>query len=143
MAHKDWCGKSCADCENPCALDENMPCSPDCENLNPDGTRAVLKCNAARCDAVLKDRIEVDTVFGKLYAEVSSDPDYPGIYVGLEREDTDGTTDMTLALAECTPDIPTEGGHALRVMVWKIYHDDYDNAFTFLEEKPDEEEETK
>lgn len=31
--HPEWCGKPCAECEKPCALDENMPCSPDCDEF--------------------------------------------------------------------------------------------------------------
>ena len=50
MAHKDWCGKPCADCAAPCALDESIPCSPDCGNLFPDGTRDITSCNHAGCD---------------------------------------------------------------------------------------------
>ena len=53
MAHKDWCGKPCADCKDPCALDESMLCSPDCEALFADGTRDEEKCDRAGCDAVL------------------------------------------------------------------------------------------
>ena len=48
MAHKDWCGKPCADCEQPCALDESMPCSPDCDLLNADGTQDGDQCES--CD---------------------------------------------------------------------------------------------
>jgi hypothetical protein len=57
MAHKLWRGKECCDCEHPCKLDEQIPCSPDCENLNPNGSRKVAKCKAARCDAFLKTDI--------------------------------------------------------------------------------------
>jgi len=51
--HKLWCGNSCADCENPCALDESIPCSPDCENLGEDGEPIdLLVCKKAGCDAL-------------------------------------------------------------------------------------------
>ena len=50
--HADWCGKPCAECEASCSLDESMPCSPDCENLNPDGTRKTTLCREAKCDAI-------------------------------------------------------------------------------------------
>ena len=40
MAHKEWCGNPCAECKNPCRLDESIPCSPDCPNLSEDGTQA-------------------------------------------------------------------------------------------------------
>lgn len=51
MAHKDWCNKPCSECTTSCRLDESMPCSPDCENLNPDGSRRIKKCKEAGCDA--------------------------------------------------------------------------------------------
>jgi len=52
MAHMDWCGKPCGECLNPCKLDESIPCSPDCENLLPDGTPETTKCREAECDAI-------------------------------------------------------------------------------------------
>lgn len=44
MAHAEWCGKPCGECENPCWVDFAIPCSPDCENLRPDGTVDHEKC---------------------------------------------------------------------------------------------------
>lgn len=52
MAHKEWCGKPCCDCSKPCSLDESIPCSPDCNALNPDGTRDINVCLENGCDAV-------------------------------------------------------------------------------------------
>lgn len=49
MAHREWCGKPCSECKNPCRLDESIPCSPDCENLLPDGDPDPEKCKG--CDA--------------------------------------------------------------------------------------------
>jgi len=51
LAHKNWCGKSCSDCKMSCRLDESIPCSPNCENLNKDGTRKEVKCKELGCDA--------------------------------------------------------------------------------------------
>lgn len=48
--HKDWCGKTCADCAHPCFLDESIPCSPDCEHLGPNGETSCIECLA--CDAL-------------------------------------------------------------------------------------------
>ena len=50
MAHRDWCGKSCGDCIVPCALDMSIPCSPNCENLFPNGTINIVECFHAGCD---------------------------------------------------------------------------------------------
>ena len=44
MPHVNWCGKPCDECAHPCRLDELIPCSPDCENLNEDGTPNPAKC---------------------------------------------------------------------------------------------------
>lgn len=51
MAIEGWCGKPCGSCDSSCALDEEMLCSPDCENLNPDGIRNGAACNLCGCDA--------------------------------------------------------------------------------------------
>ena len=48
--HKSWCGKPCCDCENPCSLDERMPCSPDCEFLGAYGEHSSIECQ--KCDAL-------------------------------------------------------------------------------------------
>ncbi|MBU3173317.1 hypothetical protein [Clostridium estertheticum] len=39
MAHSQWCGKECCECENPCALDQKMGCSPDCAEIDPKTNR--------------------------------------------------------------------------------------------------------
>ena len=55
MAHRDWCGKRCSDCTSPCRLDTEIPCSPNCEALNEDGSRNVKVCRNSGCDAVKED----------------------------------------------------------------------------------------
>jgi len=50
MAHKGWCGKTCADCENRCPLSKKIPCRLDCENLSPDGEADIVKCHQDGCD---------------------------------------------------------------------------------------------
>ena len=49
--HKMWCGKPCKNCKHPCQLDEEIYCSPDCENLGPNGEMDPIKCRA--CDAYI------------------------------------------------------------------------------------------
>ena len=44
MAHKDWCGRTCAECILPCSLDESLPCSPDCPYLGKNGETKNLEC---------------------------------------------------------------------------------------------------
>lgn len=48
--HKDWCGKPCCDCKNPCKLDESISCSPDCECLGRNGEHLHPECQD--CDAL-------------------------------------------------------------------------------------------
>ena len=50
MAHTNWCGNCCADC-NGCSLDERIPCSPDCNNLIGDMIN-VRGCVDAQCEEV-------------------------------------------------------------------------------------------
>lgn len=55
MPHKDWCGKPCAECENPCKLDESIPCSPDCGYL---GSNGELHLGCVGCDAAFDEEID-------------------------------------------------------------------------------------
>jgi len=57
MPHIDWCGSPCSDCTDPCNLDEEMPCSPDCELLNEDGSRDVEQCLKSKCDAYTLEEV--------------------------------------------------------------------------------------
>lgn len=47
--HKEWCGRACCDCDSPCRLDEEIPCSPDCEYLGANGETDHEQCK--NCDA--------------------------------------------------------------------------------------------
>lgn len=53
MAHEDWCGKPCSECVEPCLLDQEIPCSPNCDLLQPDGSRYPRLCKETGCDAYL------------------------------------------------------------------------------------------
>lgn len=53
MAHAQRCKKPCAECAQPCALDESIPCSPDCKNLSTDGIPASEECY--ECDAFIPE----------------------------------------------------------------------------------------
>ena len=66
------------------------------------------------------NRIEIKTPFGLLFAELSGDKNYPGIYLCIEQENAaDGKYERQLALVECTPDMPDRGGHVLRLLAWR------------------------
>ena len=62
MAHKDWCGKPCGECIEPCYLDESMSCSPDCENLLPEGIRNEQRCCETECDACMETKTNHKTL---------------------------------------------------------------------------------
>ena len=51
--YKGYCGSgiACADCVKRCGIDEMIPCSPDCENLDRDKI-LIQKCLDAGCDEV-------------------------------------------------------------------------------------------
>lgn len=51
IMHKNWCGKPCSQCITPCAVDESIPCSPDCTELKPDGSPGGEPC--LDCDAIV------------------------------------------------------------------------------------------
>ena len=55
--HKNWCGKSCSDCETSCALDESIPCSPDCEFLGENGETTCDACQ--ECDSLRLFRVPI------------------------------------------------------------------------------------
>lgn len=50
---KEWCGKLCSDCKNPCAADEQIPCSPDCPHLGENGETTSAECKD--CDAIERE----------------------------------------------------------------------------------------
>ncbi|MCL1855092.1 MAG: hypothetical protein FWF86_05105 [Clostridia bacterium] len=58
--HKEWCGKPCPKCKSRCALDESMPCSPNCYLLSGDGQpKNLRKCLEYGCDKIIRaDKIQ-------------------------------------------------------------------------------------
>ena len=81
----------------------------------------------------LTNRIEVQTPYGILFAEITGDSNYPGIYVCIQQENAvDGKYERQLALVECTPDIPENGEHTLRLLAWrKDENEDYTDTVTY------------
>ena len=70
--HKEWCGKACSDCKNPCGLDEKIPCSPDCEFLGEDGSTTHPECQ--NCDALQLYRVPIN-YDGAVYVRATSPED--------------------------------------------------------------------
>lgn len=93
--HKDWCGKVCADCLNPCKLDEKNPCSPDCEFLGADGNPSSPECQ--KCDALPLYRVPI-CYDGALYVRALSPEDAKEKVYSMAPDDryqkSDGTWDI-------------------------------------------------
>lgn len=53
MAHSDWCGCCCSECDitSNCPIDSTIPCSPDCKNLLGDKIN-IKGCLEAKCEEV-------------------------------------------------------------------------------------------
>ena len=65
-------------------------------------------------------RIAIETPLGLMFAELSGDSNYPGIYICIEQENkTYGKYERQLALVECTPDMPGNDTHSLRLLTWR------------------------
>jgi hypothetical protein len=87
----------------------------------------------------MNSKIVVGTVLGNLCAEADGNPDCPGITIYIEQQEESGVVEKQLAVVECTPGMPCEGGNALRLLVWNDSDlDDYTDDFTFIEETPEE-----
>jgi hypothetical protein len=77
-------------------------------------------------------RIEVETIFGTLSAEINGDPAYPGITICIrDREKENG--EKQLARVEATPDSPKGGVHSLRLLAYNSDGEDFTDDFTFYE----------
>ena len=75
-----------------------------------------------------KKCLEISTPVGKLIAEVNPDPDYPGIFVSLERPD--GT-----CIDLSTTEVETETGEG-HVFIWgDTSDDDYTSVTRFSKEE--------
>jgi len=88
-------------------------------------------------------RIEVDTVFGKLIAEVGGDPYYPGISIFLAGKDGDEDFEKDLAMVEATPDTPKDNTYSLRVLVYNSDEEGFTDEFTIMEQDAEEQDFTE
>lgn len=82
--HKDWCGKPCCDCENPCKLDEILPCSPDCECLGRNGEHLHPECQD--CDA-LPEHVVNFTLKGSIRIRATSYEEAVDILFDMDADD--------------------------------------------------------
>jgi len=75
----------------------------------------------------MNERIEVQTVFGKLVAEKINEPYPPGIYLCLE----DDKSKKVLALIDCHPKRPVTGEYTLRGLIWNDPQNIYPDVTNF------------
>ena len=82
-------------------------------------------------------QIRVRTAFGALIASKSENPDYPGIYICIEKTDENGDMyEQDIVLVE---DIPNEGSRSLRVVTWEdMNSEDYTRIASLSEKRKDE-----
>lgn len=93
--HKDWCGRPCSECSNPCDLDESMPCSPDCECLGEHGEHCSGECQ--ECDALQSFSVPI-TYDGLIVVRAASAAEAGEIVRSMILDDmyqkSDGTWDI-------------------------------------------------
>lgn len=99
--HKDWCGKPCCDCKNPCNLDESISCSPDCEFLGKNGEHMHHECQD--CDALPLYRVPI-CYDGAVYVRAASPEEAREMVCNMTMdkmyEKSDGTWDVDKAEKE-------------------------------------------
>ena len=95
--HKEWCGKACSDCKNPCGLDEKIPCSPDCEFLGEDGSTTHPECQ--NCDALQLYRVSIN-YDGAVYVRATSPEDARERVCSMRSDEMYEKSDGTWAIGE-------------------------------------------
>lgn len=95
--HKEWCGKACSDCKNPCGLDEKIPCSPDCEFLGEDGSTTHPECQ--NCDALQLYRVSIN-YDGAVYVRATSPEDARERVCSMRSDEMYEKSDGTWAIDE-------------------------------------------
>ena len=131
MPHMYWCGKPCGDCANPCALDESMPCGPDCENLLPEGGRNIRGCAKTDCDAYEKvaDTIPVSIDMGPLRMVAHIDKEGPNETMSvLAEEKSTGLAHQDIVRVEPAPD--ADSNRIPGTVICYVYADPEDTDFT-------------
>ena len=100
--HKNWCGKACCDCKNPCKLDESIPCSPDCEFLGENGEHTHPECQ--NCDALTLYRVPI-CYDGAIYVRANSPEEAREMVCNMSSnkmyEKSDGSWAIDEAEEEC------------------------------------------
>lgn len=93
--HKDWCGKPCDECANPCKLDESIRCSPDCPYLGENDEHAHPECQ--ECDAMTLYRVPI-CYDGAVYVRAASPEEAREMVCDMTTdkmyEKSDGTWDI-------------------------------------------------
>ena len=103
MAHSNWCGKTCSECsEGFCNVDMAIPCSPDCEAINPKTNLANINicigCGANLIDITAEEGFNIitnRTPVGKFYCKGD------GLFVGIDNEDGEAWVEEFKSQEEC------------------------------------------
>ena len=95
--HKDWCGKPCCNCTEPCKLDESIPCSPDCKHLGKNGEHTSPECQD--CDALLLYRVPI-CYDGAVYVRASSEKEAREFVCDMTTDKMYGKSDGTWDIDE-------------------------------------------
>jgi hypothetical protein len=95
MAHSKWCGKVCSECkESFCPVDEKIPCSPDCEAINPrlnlPDREFCVGCGADLIEVTSDEALEIIQTYepkGMFYLNIE------GVYIGIDNVTGDAWTE--------------------------------------------------
>lgn len=77
------------------------------------------------------NRIEIDTEYGILSAETSSDPCYPGINICIAQNENGTQYERQLTSVEVQPALSSGESPALRALVWKENNESYTHDIAF------------
>jgi hypothetical protein len=102
MAHSQWCGKKCSECETSCSVDEDMGCSPDCEAINPKTNLHDIEI-CINCGADLKEItqeeaeqiIETREPLGQFF-KIEND-----LYIGIDNQTGNAWTEEFKSREDC------------------------------------------
>ena len=103
MAHSNWCGKSCSECNQPCKLDESFPCSLDCKAIdsktNLHNLSICISCGADLVNVTQEEAseiIETRELLGCFYVKESN-----GKFTGIDNSKGDAWTEEFDDMVSC------------------------------------------
>lgn len=115
--YKEWCGKACSECKTSCAADKSIPCSPDCRNINEDGSPFNLRdCLESGCDAIVCiDKIQdAVTAESKAYKQKITGMSSSEVY--NEAHDIHLVEEMVYLICDCSENFEDDTN-----ILWFLY----------------------